>query len=148
MECAFAHSVDRQNFVFERKSLVGQRSGQNRESPTIKSGLISLVCLISERNESEISPLMSTQRFWCPEKSRDTSNGEGKHGDKSTAKSRREEQSWRTCYNKMSEQGLLGDRTRKAKKTNNAPAAGKKRKKGASANSQQQKKKRKEEHLV
>ena len=73
---------------------------------------------------------------------------EGKHGDKSTAKSRREEQSWRTCYNKMSEQGLLGDRTRKAKKTNNAPEAEKKRKKGASANSQQQKKKRMEEHLV
>jgi hypothetical protein len=72
---------------------------------------------------------------------------EGKHGDKSTAKSRREQASWRTCYNKMGEQGLLGDRTRKAKKTDNAPKAVKKRKKDASANSQLQKKRMKE-HLV
>jgi len=59
---------------------------------------------------------------------------EGKHGEKSKAKSRREQNSWRTCYNKMVSRGLFeGGKKRKAKKkTNDAPEEPqhKKRKKG------------------
>ena len=42
---------------------------------------------------------------------------QGKHGEKSKAKSRREQGSWRTCYNKMVDRGLFeGGKKRKAKK--------------------------------
>ena len=61
---------------------------------------------------------------------------QGKHGAKSAAKSRREQNSWRTCYNIMVERGLLkGGKKRKARKTNNAPA-------------EPQQKKRKQEYVV
>ena len=62
---------------------------------------------------------------------------QGKHGEKSKAKSRPEQGSWRTCYNKMVNKGVFkGGKKRKAKKkTNDAPA-------------EPRHKKRKEGHLV